>query len=90
MYLSSNRLVKYNLFKFCFRTVIHFIQNVFFMYTSLSIDNEIEAQNFACQKRLTAPIDYKSGSKFGSKCVRGETVAYIALSDDENVRNCCF
>lgn len=77
MYLSSNHSVRY----FGSDFIIHSFLYKIFIYA----DNEIDAQNFARKKRVTTPVEYKTGSKFGKESLRGETVAYIALSDEVSI-----
>lgn len=64
----------------------NFYKNTLF----ICIGSEIEAQNFAFAKRVTIPVKYKTATKFGSNCHQDEPVAYIALSDEENVSNCSY
>ena len=49
-------------------------------------DNEQDAKMYASNKRTTTQVQYKSGSKFGEKCTQNDPVAYIDLSDDDQVR----
>lgn len=47
------------------------------------IDSEIEAKTYASSKRVMTQVKYSTGDKFGEKKSSSETVAYIAISDDE-------
>lgn len=53
--------------------------------TIFPVASEIEAQIYASEKCFTAPVEYKTGAKFGSKCLRDSPVAYIVLSDDSKL-----
>lgn len=62
----------------------------FFYEHIFVIDNELDAQTYSSKKRLTPQVQYKTGSKFGQKCVRDDPVLYIELSDEEDVRFFCY